>query len=91
VITQPIKTPRLLRRRTNQKIPARSQQWALLLVAAQHQIAYWLHHSIKWLTINQKIPADGGHVYLLQPQHQMAYYNNNNNDRLTAFDPGQPG
>jgi len=21
----------------------------------------------------------------------MHYYNNNNNDRLTAFDPGQPG
>jgi len=22
---------------------------------------------------------------------QKSYYNNNNNDRLTAFDPGQPG
>jgi len=23
--------------------------------------------------------------------HMQAYNNNNNNDRLTAFDPGQPG
>ena len=22
---------------------------------------------------------------------EINYYNNNNNDRLTAFDPGQPG
>jgi len=26
-----------------------------------------------------------------QQGHFSQYYNNNNNDRLTAFDPGQPG
>jgi len=27
----------------------------------------------------------------LVPQNSMIQNNNNNNDRLTAFDPGQPG
>jgi len=26
-----------------------------------------------------------------EPEQKTAYVSNNNNDRLTAFDPGQPG
>jgi len=43
--------------------------------------------------------AENVGYYLLSPvltgitgvQFSLAFYNNNNNDRLTAFDPGQPG
>jgi len=28
---------------------------------------------------------------IIRPNHGHTIYNNNNNDRLTAFDPGQPG
>ena len=37
------------------------------------------------------------HIHLISPQQPLAEHNteqshnNNNNDRLTAFDPGQPG
>ena len=44
------------------------------------------------------VPVDSGSLYLLlRPMTQLESEttvwtdNNNNNDRLTAFDPGQPG
>jgi len=87
VITQPIKTPRLLRRRTNQKIPACSQQWALLLVAAQHQIAYWLqpqHQMAYYQPENISMQPVEGIFYWLLPQHQMAHYQPKNTCTLWA-------
>jgi len=46
------------------------------------------HHSEIRIAINDE--SQGSIVKNLRCD-ELLYYNNNNNDRLTAFDPGQPG
>ena len=44
----------------------------------------------KWHSVLRYTKTVYDTLYFLKHQQKMAY-NNNNNDRLTAFDPGQPG
>jgi len=43
------------------------------------------------LCISQQHRAHGNEQYTMTVWQPTSSYHNNNNDRLTAFDPGQPG
>jgi len=44
-----------------------------------------------WATVNKPVKKEAQNHKDLTLNQQQCVYNNNNNDRLTAFDPGQPG